>query len=138
MNWAAVSAVLAGLADDVDDGLLELGRDQIHHGLDLVGIDIVQHEHLRPLPRPIAHQVVGVRVERILKGRVAQGAAADPQHDQHIASVAEMLHLAIHGIEDVVVVRQVAVAQLSGLAIVGHLLADRLDSRGKLLQTPCR
>jgi hypothetical protein len=34
----------ARLADDVDDRLLDLRRDQVDHRADLIRIDVVQHE----------------------------------------------------------------------------------------------
>ena len=71
----------------VDDG----GDVMIFDRLDLIGINIVQYKKLRPLARAVGKKVVREWVQRALQRDIAQRAAADPQHYQHLALVAEML-----------------------------------------------
>ena len=92
----AVSAVSPLLLMTLTIVFLIFGVIRSIDRFDLVGIDIVQHEELRARARAVGHQIVSVRIERALQGDVAQRAAADAQHDQHFAAVAEMLDLALH------------------------------------------
>ena len=130
MNCDAVSAVSPRFADHVDDRLLDLRRDQIDHRLDLIRIDIIQHEKLRPRARAVGHQVVCIWIERVLQSDVAQRAAADAQHDQHIAAIAKVLDLALLTLLIMSsIVRQIAEAQSAGFALGDHLLMNLFNLR---------
>ena len=49
-------------------------------------------------------------------------------------AIAEVLDLAVNAFDHVLVVGQVAVAKLAGLAGVGHLLGELLDAGGEFLE----
>ena len=94
MNCDAVSAVSPDLLITLTIVFLIFGVIELDDRLDLVRIDVVEHEQLRPGACRSVMQVVGVGVERVLERDVAQGAAADAQDDQDFAVVAEVLDLA--------------------------------------------
>ena len=129
---------LARLADDVDHRAGPVPADVAADGLEMDGVDVVEHEQPGAAPLIVGQQVVGRAVQCGLQRDVAQCRAADAEHEQMVGGLAVVGHDLLDLGELRSLVGQLAEAVLAGLALLGDFLQNRLDPRPQLAQIRLR
>src|SRR5258705_4423559 len=97
-------------------------------------MDVVEDEKLRAGAGAVGGEVVGVGIESVLQGDVAQGAAADAQDDENFAAGAEMFDGLVHLVDHFAFVGKIAIRKLAGAALLVHFIGDFADVGGDFFQ----
>ncbi len=120
----------AGFADDVELRAFQLRAEQVEHRPEADRIDVVEHEQPRPAALRGRQQVVLRRVQRGLKRDIAEGRAADAEHDEVLAAGAMPADRGLHVSQHLLVIRKVTPGVPAGRVLAFELAQQRRELSG--------